>query len=77
MKNGRKIQYEQLVIATGLKPERSVKGLDEAWVDPNHPFYMSADHPTWRTTSTKSYRFLNNFLGGEGIFYIPPFPFHT
>lgn len=77
MRNGRKIQYDQLVIATGLKPERNVKGFDDPWAESYHPLFSSADHPTWRTTSTKTYRFLNNFAGGEAIFYIPPYPFHT
>lgn len=77
LKNGRSVQYDQLVVATGLRPENNIPGLDEAWADPLHPFYTSMDHPTWRTTVTKSYRFIHNFEGGEAIFYIPPYPFHT
>ena len=72
-----KIQYDQLVIATGLKEDSSVKGLEEAWADPQHPFYTCTDHPSWKNSSTSAYRWLHNFEGGEAIFYIPPYPFHT
>lgn len=77
LKNGRKVQYDQLVIATGLKEDTSVKGLEEAWSDSNHPFFTCNDHPSWKTSNTSAYRWLFNFEGGEAIFYIPPYPFHT
>jgi hypothetical protein len=66
-----------LVIATGLKEDTSVKGLEEAWSDSNHPFFTCNDHPSWKTSNTSAYRWLFNFEGGEAIFYIPPYPFHT
>jgi len=77
LRNGRKIQYDQLVIATGLKEDSSIKGLEEAWADPQHPFYTCTDHPSWKNSSSTAYRWLHNFQGGEAIFYIPPYPFHT
>lgn len=77
LKNGRKIQYDQLVVATGLKQHTDIKGMDEAWADPLHPFFVCVDHPSWKTNAAKPYRFLHNFSGGEAIFYIPPYPFHT
>jgi sulfide:quinone oxidoreductase len=77
LKNGRKIQYEQLVIATGLKNDTDIAGVEDAWNDQLHPFYFSIDHPSWRTTANKSFRYYHNFQGGESIFYIPPYPFHT
>ena len=51
--------------------------MEEAWVDPLHPFFTCVDHPSWKTNASKPYRFLHNFDGGEAIFYIPPYPFHT
>jgi len=64
LKNGRKIQYDQLVVATGLKQETNIKGMEEAWVDPLHPFFTCVDHPSWKTTSAKPYRYMHNFDGG-------------
>lgn len=78
LRNGRKIQYDQLVIATGLRQQSShIKGFEEAWADPTHPVYSSADHPSWKSTSVTQFRYIHNFQGGEAIFYIPPYPFHT
>lgn len=78
LRNGRKIQYDQLVIATGLKEDTtSVQGFEEAWADSTHPFFTANDHPTWKSSNTSAYRWLFNFEGGEAIFYIPPYPFHT
>lgn len=61
LKNGRVVQYDQLVVATGLRPEYNIPGLEDAWVDTLHPFFLSMDHPTWRTSVSKSYRFIHNF----------------
>lgn len=73
MKNGRTIKYENLVIASGQKDNTSsVKGFDEAWADTVNPFYTNLDHPSWKTTVSKSYRVHLNFNGGDAFFYIPP-----
>lgn len=49
LKSGRKINYDWLVIATGLKENvDSVKGLADAWHDIDHPVYMNKDHPAWK-----------------------------
>lgn len=77
LKNGRNVQYDHLIVATGLKPELNIPGLEDAWNDPLHPVFCSTDHPSWKTSMTKSFRFIHNFEGGEAIFYIPPYPFHT
>ena len=76
LKNGRKVEYDQLVIATGLRNHMEAKGFDEAWADLDPPFHVCQDHPSWRTNAVKPYRFMHNFQGGEAIFYIPPAPFH-
>ena len=64
LKNGRNVQYDHLVVATGLKPELNLPGLDEAWNDPFHPLFLSTDHPTWKTSMTKTFRYVHNFEGG-------------
>jgi len=51
LKSGRKIQYDWLVIATGLKEDfGSVKGLEEAWLDLEHPVYTNKESSTWKST---------------------------
>ena len=76
LKNGRRVEYDQLVIATGLREVSDVKGLNESWEDPLHQFHTCQDHPGWKSNVTKPYRFIHNFHGGEAIYYIPPSPFH-
>jgi hypothetical protein len=76
LKNGRVIQYENLVIASGqANNTKSIQGFDEAWHEELCPVFTNADHPQWKTTSTKAARHFYNFNGGEAIFYIPPTPF--
>lgn len=42
LKNGRKIKYDNLVIAIGQVPAwDKIKGFDEAWLDDYHPLYTS------------------------------------
>jgi hypothetical protein len=73
LRNGRTIQYENLVVAIGQKDDtHSVKGFEEAWADNFHPFYTNADHPSWKSTNGKGYRGHYNFNGGPAYFYIPP-----
>lgn len=77
LKGGRKIKYDQLVIATGLKEDpQAIKGFDEAWADEEHPFYTCSNHASWKFGASKPYRWMYNFNGGEAIFYIPPAPYH-
>lgn len=76
LKNGRKVEYDQLVIATGLNDITDIKGMDEAWADPDHQFHACKDHPSLKITASKAFRFMHNFQGGEAIYYIPPAPFH-
>lgn len=77
LRNGRKIEYDQLVIATGMDTDlESIKGFEDAWANVNSTFFCNQDHASWRTTCTKPARYHYNFQGGEAIFYIPPAPFH-
>lgn len=76
LKNGRRIEYDQLVIATGLKPQSNVKGFDEAWADLEHHVYADQDHESWKLSASKTFRYIHNFPGGEALYCIPPAPFH-
>ena len=77
LKNGRTVQYDQLVIATGMDSDyQSIKGFEDAWADVFHPFHTNQDHSSWKTSTPKPFRYHYNFTGGEAIFYIPPAPFH-
>ena len=75
LKNGRRVEYDQLVIATGVKPQCNVKGFEEAWADLEHPVYADQDHESWKLSANKSFRFIHNFPGGNAFFCIPPAPF--
>lgn len=73
LRNGRTIKYDNLVIAMGQKENyQEIKGFDDAWADTVNPFYTNADHPSWKTTVSKTYRVHLNFNGGDAYFYIPP-----
>lgn len=73
LKNGRVIQYENLVVAMGQKENyQSIKGFEDAWADTSSPFYTNQDHSSWKTTTAKGYRVHYNFNGGPAYFYIPP-----
>jgi NADH dehydrogenase FAD-containing subunit len=40
LKNGRKVEYDWLVLAMGLKEDfNAIKGFEDAWSDPEHPFF--------------------------------------
>ena len=54
----------------------SIKGFEDAWIDPEHPFFVAKDHPSWRTSVNKPYRWHYNFRGGNAYVYIPPAPYH-
>ena len=77
LRNGKSIKYENLVIALGQKDNSNeIKGFDEAWADPIHPFYTNLDHSSWKSNISKTYRVHLNFNGGDALFYIPPNNFH-
>ena len=77
LRNGRTIGYDQLVIASGMDTDyQAIPGFEQAWEDNWFPFYCNQDHPSWRTTASKPFRYQYNFNGGQAIFYIPPAPFH-
>lgn len=51
LRNGRKIGYDHLVVAMGMKHDfDAIKGFDEAWRDGYHPVFSNLDHPTWRSS---------------------------
>eukprot|EP00331_Platyophrya_macrostoma_P019053 CAMPEP_0176467426 /NCGR_PEP_ID=MMETSP0127-20121128/38456_1 /TAXON_ID=938130 /ORGANISM="Platyophrya macrostoma, Strain WH" /LENGTH=407 /DNA_ID=CAMNT_0017860733 /DNA_START=247 /DNA_END=1470 /DNA_ORIENTATION=- len=76
LKTGRKIGYNQLVVAMGLKEDVNlVPGLEEAWADVNHPVYMPKDHSSWRSFHHPYPRWHYNFTSGDAFFCIPPYPY--
>lgn len=76
LRNGRRIAYDHLVIAMGMKDDtESIKGLEEAWKDSMHPVFTQKDHPSWRSVEHKYTRWHYNFDHGEAYFVIPPYPF--
>jgi NADH dehydrogenase FAD-containing subunit len=76
LRNGRKIKYEQLVVAMGLKEDiGQIKGLEAAWQDQEHPVFTTRDHPTWRSNDMKHQKYHYNFTSGDAYFVIPPYPY--
>jgi len=76
LRNGRKIQYNFMVNAMGLKPDMaSIKGFYEAWEDTEHPVYTCSDHLSWRSAVNKHMRMHYAHNHGDAIFVIPPYPF--
>jgi NADH dehydrogenase FAD-containing subunit len=54
LKNGRKVEYNVMVNAMGLKPNmESIKGFYEAWSDSEHPVYTCSDHLSWKSAVNK------------------------
>ena len=65
LRNGRKIGYDHLVIAMGMPNDYDqIKGFEEAWKDPEHPVFTNQDHPSWRSSVHKYYRWHYNFNHG-------------
>ncbi|MFO0131459.1 MAG: hypothetical protein ACK52J_02705 [bacterium] len=76
LRNGRKIHYNFMVNAMGLKTNlESVKGYEEAWSDPEHPVYLCKDHLSWKSAVNKHMRFHYSHNNGDAMFVIPPYPF--
>lgn len=76
LENNRRINYNYLVVALGLRPEYSlIKGFEEAWKDLEHPVFSNNDHMSWRSTDHKYQKFIYNFTNGDAYFCIPPYPF--
>lgn len=71
--NGRRIEYDHLVVATGMKNElQNIPGFFEAWEDMETPVYSSIDHPNWKVFDIKYQKHLGNPGHGDHYFYIPP-----
>ena len=65
LRNGRKIAYDNLVVAIGQKENfNEIKGFDDAWADLDHPFHTNADHSSWKGSASKPFRYHYNFNGG-------------
>jgi len=76
LENGRRVEYEQLVIATGLQYDfDAIEGFYDAWRDLDCPVYAPMDHPDWRIFDFKYTKHVGNFFHGDAYFYIPPRPF--
>jgi len=76
LRNGRRIGYDHLVVATGLEEDLSqIKGFEDAWQDLSHPVFTHREHPSWRANDMKHTRWIYNFTNGNAYFCIPPFPF--
>lgn len=76
LRNGRRIEYDHLVVATGLNEDMSqIKGLEEAWADLHHPVFAPKEHPNWKSNDNKHQRWIYNFTNGNAFYCIPPFPF--
>lgn len=76
LRNGRKIGYEFIVIAAGMKENlEAIKGFEQAWSHPDHPVFAAKDHFTWKSDLHKYPRYHYNFNSGEAYFCIPPYPF--
>jgi len=71
--NDRRIEYDHLVVATGMKYDlKSIEGFWAAWEDPLCPVYSTMDHPNWPATGVKFLRHHGNYFHGDAYFYIPP-----
>lgn len=76
LRNGRKIGYDHIVLAMGMNENlESIANFEDAWKDLDHPVFTCKDHNTWRAFSHKYPRYLYNFVSGDAIFCIPPYPF--
>ncbi|CAK61041.1 unnamed protein product (macronuclear) [Paramecium tetraurelia] len=76
LRNGRRIGYNQLVVAMGQQVNYdAIKGFEEAWQDFDSPVFTNLDHPSWRSSNHKYTRWHYNFNHGEAYFCIPQFPF--
>ncbi|KAL4508309.1 hypothetical protein ABPG72_003613 [Tetrahymena utriculariae] len=76
LSNGRRIGYNQLVLATGLKHDFSqIKGFYEALENPEHPVYSNKDPESWRSAQHKYSKYISNFKSGDGYFCIPEYPY--
>jgi sulfide:quinone oxidoreductase len=76
LKNGRRVEYEQLVIAMGLQDDvDAIEGLEDAWKDPNSKVFVSKDHPSWRSAEHKYQKYHYNYTHGDAFFCIPEYPF--
>jgi NADH dehydrogenase FAD-containing subunit len=76
LRNGRRIEYDHLVVATGLNEDMSqIKGLEEAWADLHHPVFASKEHPAWKSNDNKHQRWIYNYTNGNAFYCIPPYPY--
>jgi hypothetical protein len=76
LRNGRVIEYDHIVLATGMNENiDAIPGLEAAWAHHDHPVYVPKDHPTWKGDLHKYPKYHYNFCSGDAYFCIPPYPF--
>lgn len=76
LENGTEIEYEQLVLALGMKEDNdAIKGFKEAWNDDFCPVYTTLNSPKWTAGHSKEVRWIGHYTHGDAYFYIPKYPF--
>jgi NADPH-dependent 2,4-dienoyl-CoA reductase/sulfur reductase-like enzyme len=76
LENGTEIEYEQLVLALGMKEDNDdIKGFKEAWNDDMCPVYTTLNSTKWTAGHAKETRWIGNYNHGDAYFYIPKYPF--
>lgn len=76
LKNQKKIQYNQLVLAPEMQPDfGAVKGLDEIIRDPGYSCYSSHWDYFDQLTNENKTKQVYQIYGKKAIFYIPEHPF--
>lgn len=76
LRNGRRIEYDHLVVATGLNEDlQAIKGFEEAWSDLHHPVFSHREHPSWKANDMKHQRWIYNYTNGNAIYSIPQWPY--
>jgi hypothetical protein len=70
------IRFNISITYTGMNENLdAIANFEDAWKDLDHPVFTCKDHNTWRAFSHKYPRYLYNFVSGDAIFCIPPYPF--
>merc|ERR1740115_5201 len=71
--NDRRIEYDHLVIASGMNYDwNTIKGFEAAWADFDTPVYTTHNHSSWNLSNVKYLRQHGNYFHGDAYFYIPP-----
>jgi hypothetical protein len=52
-----------------------IKNFEKAWSSIDQPVFAPKDYLGWSVFAHKYPRFVYNFIGGDAIITIPPFPY--